>query len=60
MSDEAMNEVLQGHFIPSDAMRSDDFDTFYRERKRALLGLVERVMDKAAERDDETLETSAT
>ena len=58
LSDADMNDILQGHFIPADAMREDDFDTFYKTRKRSLLRLVESVMDKAAETEDEELEAA--
>ncbi|MFC6199387.1 GmrSD restriction endonuclease domain-containing protein [Ponticaulis profundi] len=60
LSDDGMDEILAGHFIDPATMRADDFDAFYKARRRALLKLVEGVMDKAAETEDDDLETSET
>ncbi|MGO2133220.1 MAG: hypothetical protein ACTH3D_10035 [Halomonas sp.] len=46
LSDEAMNAILEGHRIPTDALRADDFDAFYQQRKRLLLAIIEKAMGK--------------
>lgn len=43
---EAMNAILEGHRIPTDALRADDFDAFYQQRKRLLLAIIEKAMGK--------------
>ena len=43
--------VLQSHRIPSQLLRSDDFDAFFAERSRQLVALVEQAMDKDAVHD---------
>lgn len=43
---DAMNALLTSHRIPTSAIRADDFDAFYAERKAALLGLIESAMGK--------------
>jgi len=54
-----MNIILESHLIPAEALRTDDFATFYQARKQALLVLIEKVMGKNAiavaipEEDDE-------
>lgn len=45
-SDDEMNAILRGHCIPAKQLRSDDFHGFIAERRRLLLGLVEKVMGK--------------
>ncbi len=44
---DAMNALLASHRIPVNAIRADDFDAFYVERKAALLGLIESAMGKS-------------
>lgn len=46
LSDEAMNTILEGHRIPTDALRADDFDAFYQQRKRLLLEIIAKAMGK--------------
>jgi hypothetical protein len=41
-----MNAILESHLIPAETLRADDFEMFYRTRKRRLLALIERVMGK--------------
>lgn len=43
---DTMNALLASHRIPTGAIRTDDFDAFYAERKAALLGLIESAMGK--------------
>ena len=38
--------LLASHRIPVQALRSDDFESFYSERQQALLELIEGVMGK--------------
>jgi hypothetical protein len=42
-----MDSLLRSHRIPVEAIRSDDFETFYTNRKAALLNLIESVMGKS-------------
>lgn len=46
LDDAAMNTILEGHRIPTDALRADDFDAFYQQRKRLLLEIIEKAMGK--------------
>ena len=46
LGDEAMNAILEGHRIPTEALRADDFDAFYQQRKRCLLEIIEKAMGK--------------
>lgn len=46
LSDEAMNQILEGHCIPPDRLRADDFYGFIEERRARLLALIEQVMGK--------------
>ena len=46
LGDEAMNAILEGHRIPTEALRNDDFEVFYQQRKRRLLEIIEKAMGK--------------
>jgi hypothetical protein len=46
LGDEAMNAILEGHRIPTAALRADDFEVFYQQRKRRLLEIIEKAMGK--------------
>ncbi|HEX4077487.1 MAG TPA: DUF262 domain-containing protein [Rhizomicrobium sp.] len=46
LDDSRMDAVLASHLIPAGALRSDDFDAFYRARRAALLSLIEQIMGK--------------
>ncbi|CAO1662065.1 GmrSD restriction endonuclease domain-containing protein [Salinicola sp. NYA28a] len=46
LGDEAMNAILEGHRIPTEALRADDFEVFYQQRKRRLLEIIEKAMGK--------------
>lgn len=51
---DSLDEFLASHVIPVQALRSDDFDSFIRQRAAALLKLIEQAMGKAiAGRDSE-------
>ena len=41
-----MDEILASHCIPPEQLRKDDFDSFYSERKQALLKLISTAMGK--------------
>src|SRR3954451_16081497 len=44
----AMDAILRTHIIDPSLLRADDFEGFFRERKAALLSLIERAMGKQA------------
>ncbi|KMZ12868.1 hypothetical protein BHUM_00785 [Candidatus Burkholderia humilis] len=46
LGDSEMNAILESHRIDVDALRHDDFDTFYARRKQALIEVIERAMAK--------------
>lgn len=46
LSDDAMDAILEGHRIPTAALRADDFDAFYQQRKRRLLEIITKAMGK--------------
>ncbi|SEQ02989.1 hypothetical protein SAMN05421693_11469 [Ectothiorhodospira magna] len=48
LDDGAMNAILEGHRIPAETLRADDFDAFYQQRKRRLLEIIEKAMGKKA------------
>jgi len=45
----AMDDILRGHYISPDLLRSDDFRAFFDDRRRALLNLIETAIGKPAE-----------
>ncbi len=47
LDDVAMDALLETHQIPSQCLRTDDFEGFYQARKVLLLRLVEQAMGKA-------------
>ena len=51
LSDEKMDDILDSHCIPTKSLRADDFETFYRKRKKKLLKLIEAAMGKPAQLD---------
>jgi hypothetical protein len=46
IDDIAMNALLGSHGIPVAAIRSNDFDAFYTQRKQALIRLIETAIGK--------------
>lgn len=46
IDDIQMNRILESHCIPSEELRADDFERFYRQRKKSLLNLISAVMGK--------------
>jgi len=51
LSESEMNRILTTHQIPFDHLRNNDFNDFYLGRKNALLELIEKAMEKPAQRD---------
>lgn len=51
LSDEEMDGLLSSHCIPTKSLRADDFDAFYRKRKKKLLALVAGAMSKTPQLD---------
>jgi hypothetical protein len=41
-----MDAILAEHFIPTEQLRADDFQSFFEERKQLLMGLIEKAMGK--------------
>ncbi|MCY6494530.1 GmrSD restriction endonuclease domain-containing protein [Leptolyngbya sp. GGD] len=52
IDDSEMDRILGSHCIPPQPLRTDDFDTFYLERKQALLLLIEKAMGKQREESE--------
>lgn len=51
LAGEHLDEILDGHLIPAAALRSDDFDCFFVERRERLCHLIESAMGKQVPRD---------
>lgn len=51
-----LDEILVSHRIDPVALRNDDFDVFFDDRKRRILELISLAMGKPAIADDEHLE----
>jgi len=49
-----MDEILQSHLIPVDALRNDQFDAFFDRRMEKLLGLIEHATGKPVPRSSTT------
>jgi len=47
LTEEEMNEIVGSHLIDTTALRADNFESFYKARKAALVKLVERAMGKS-------------
>ena len=54
ISPEIINHHLKTHLIVPGCLRSDDFQTFYDRRKKALIEMIEGAMGKAAFRGQES------
>ena len=46
-----LDDLLGTHLVPADALRADDFDRFFRERREHLCRLVESAIGKNVQRD---------
>ncbi len=53
LSDHEMDQIVATHRIPVKHLRSDDFHAFYAGRKKELIKLIEVVMGKTVQRDDQ-------
>lgn len=49
MGDDAMNAILESHFITPQSLREDDFEQFFTQRQQSLLAIVVQAMGKQAE-----------
>lgn len=49
MGDDAMNAILESHFIAPQSMREDNFEQFFTQRQQSLLAIVAQAMGKQAE-----------
>ncbi|NTX33488.1 DUF262 domain-containing protein [Myxococcus sp. CA033] len=48
LAETKMDDILASHVIQPALLRTDSFDAFYAARRKALLALVERAMDKVS------------
>lgn len=46
-----LDQLLESHLVPAAALRSDNFDRYFAQRREALCRLVERAIGKAVQRD---------
>ncbi|SDQ22848.1 GmrSD restriction endonuclease domain-containing protein [Actinopolyspora saharensis] len=46
-----LDDLMSSHLVPTKALRSDDYDAFFADRREALCRLVEQAMGKAVPRD---------
>ncbi|ENY9928879.1 DUF262 domain-containing protein [Pseudomonas aeruginosa] len=49
MGDDAMNAILESHFITPQSLREDDFNQFFALRQQSLLAIVAQAMGKQAD-----------
>ena len=56
ISEQRLDSILKTHVINVDAMKNDDFNMFFNERKEALLKRIENATDKPIPRGEETEE----
>ncbi|GAA2535864.1 DUF262 domain-containing protein [Microbacterium mitrae] len=55
---ERLDSLLEAHLVPAELLRTDDFDSFFIERRERICRLVERAMGKAVPRDVDNGEAS--
>lgn len=54
LTDDELKERIESHCVDYDALKSDDFDSYFIDRAKKLLGLIEQAMGKAvSDRDAE-------
>ena len=46
-----LDALLESHLVPAKALRADDFDAFFSERRERLCQLIEEAMGKTVQRD---------
>lgn len=56
VSDQEIDAIVATHLIDAAGLRSADFDSFFRNRSEALLGLISEAMGKEAIRDADSSE----
>ena len=44
ISDEEMDQILESHLIPAEALRNDDFKTFHQERATSLKNMIVEII----------------
>ena len=52
-----MDEILKSHCISADALRTDDFDQFFKTRKEALLNAIKKAGVRVSSEDDSPTDT---
>jgi hypothetical protein len=50
----SLDGLLEGHLVPAEHLRGDDFDNFFVERRERVCALVEDAMGKPVQRDVDT------
>lgn len=48
---DGVDDVLRGHLISPEALRSDNFDTFFERRRESICVLIEGALKKTVQRD---------
>jgi hypothetical protein len=51
IENDRMESILASHVIESEALETDDFDTFFAKREAALLNRIEKAMGKPVQRE---------
>lgn len=46
-----LDSLLSGHFVSAEALRANDFESFFAQRREALCQLIESVLQKPVQRD---------
>ena len=46
ISDKVMDQILESHLIPADALRKNDFETFHKIRAKNLKEMIEGIIGK--------------
>ena len=57
VSADQLDQIVATHAINTAALRADDFDRFFEDRKRQLLAIISKAMGKPAIVDDEQIES---
>ena len=54
---EQLDQILTTHLIDAEALRANDFNRFFEDRKRSLLAVISAAMGKPVNLDDENIAT---
>ena len=57
ISAEQLDQILTTHVIDAEALRANDFNRFFEDRKRSLLDVISAAMGKPVNLDDENIAT---